>query len=111
MITALGALRITDPARWEATIRRAMYDAGGRRHEAAAALGVSVRVLSRWLSELPDVERAPGGRPVGTTLRRYEVHFSGWHPFVVVRAASAEGARKVAERRNPGLVVKKVVEL
>lgn len=62
-ISAVGALRIVDPAKWEATVRREMRKAEGRIPVAAEALGVSVRQLSRWLADLPDVPRAAPGRP------------------------------------------------
>jgi hypothetical protein len=62
-ITPTGALRIVDPAKWEALVRREMKRADGRIPAAAEALGVSGRQLRRWLDELPDIDRAPPGRP------------------------------------------------
>ncbi len=62
-ISETGALKILDPAKWEALVRREMKRADGRIPVAAEALGVSVRQLHRWLSELQGVERAPPGRP------------------------------------------------
>ena len=62
-ISQVGALKIADPTKWEATVRREMKKAEGRIPVAAQALGVSVRQLTRWLAELPDVERASPGRP------------------------------------------------
>jgi hypothetical protein len=62
-ISQVGALKIADPARWEVLVRREMKRADGRIPAAAESLGVSVRQLHRWLAELPDIERAPPGRP------------------------------------------------
>ncbi len=62
-ITTMGALKIADPPKWEASLRREMKRAEGRIHVAAEALGVSVRQLSRWLAEHPDIPRCGPGRP------------------------------------------------
>jgi hypothetical protein len=62
-LTRMGALKIADPAAFERELRRTMLAAGGRIPAAAEALGVSVRQLSRWLAELPEVDRAKPGRP------------------------------------------------
>lgn len=68
-ITKIGALKIADPVAFELELRRAMTAADGRIPVAAEALAVSVRQLSRWLAELPDVPRAKPGRPWPKTPR------------------------------------------
>jgi ActR/RegA family two-component response regulator len=62
MLSELGALRVVDPVAWETRIRRELASAGGHIATAAKSLGVSVRQLSRWLAELPNVPRGVPGR-------------------------------------------------
>ena len=69
--SALGALRLYDPAAWARKVRAAMRANQGRIAPAAAALGVSWRTLHRWLAapELADVPRHPAGVPYGPRRR------------------------------------------
>jgi len=62
-ISPLGALRVVDPEAWEKAVRKAMKAAKGGLPEAAEALGITSRQLSRWLDDprLSDVPRAPVG--------------------------------------------------
>lgn len=64
-MTQIGALKIANPAMWERRIRDAMRDAGGSIPKAAENLGVSQRMLFRWLADpfLADVPRRAEGRP------------------------------------------------
>jgi hypothetical protein len=63
-LSELGALRVLDPDKWVAKVRRAMRDAEGRIPDAAAALQISPRQLFRWLDDkrLGDVKRVSIGR-------------------------------------------------
>ena len=65
--SALGALRLYDPAAWARKVRAAMRANQGRIAPAAAALGVSRRTLHRWLADpsLADVPRHAPGVPYG----------------------------------------------
>lgn len=65
-LSVLGALRVSDPHAWASQIRDAMAAANGRVGDAARTLCVSKRQLSRWLSELTDIPRAPRGRRFAT---------------------------------------------
>jgi hypothetical protein len=75
-LSTLGALRVLDREAWVARVTDAMREAGGRRADAAALLGVSSRQLARWLAEpdLEDVPRVPRGyhghRPPTATCDR-----------------------------------------
>lgn len=52
MISELGAARIHDRIRWERLVRAALRRHGEDRVSAAVDLGVSLRVLRRWVREL-----------------------------------------------------------
>jgi hypothetical protein len=52
-ISALGALRIANPAEWERRIREALDAEDGKVPEAAVLLGCSTRQLYRWLGKEP----------------------------------------------------------
>lgn len=65
-ISPLGALRIVDPAKWAAKVKRALRESGGHVGPAADALEISKRQLFRWLAEerdglLSGVSVAPTG--------------------------------------------------
>jgi len=62
-ISAMGALKIVDPSKFEATLRREMKRSDGYLAPCAEAMGVSKRQLARWLDEYPDIPRAPAHRP------------------------------------------------
>lgn len=68
MLTRLGGLRAADPKAWVREIAKAMKDSDGRIREAAKALGVSGRQLSRWLAE-PACAHIPR---VAKGVRRYD---------------------------------------
>ena len=69
--SALGALRLYDPAAWARRVRSAMKAHKGRIADAARALEVSPRTLLRWLADpsLADVPRHPAGVPYGPRRR------------------------------------------
>lgn len=50
--TALGLLISTDPERAKVRILRALRAAGGNNTRAAAALGVDLATLKRWVNKL-----------------------------------------------------------
>lgn len=62
-LTRMGALKIADPTKWLDALERAMRKAEGRIPVAAEELNVSVRQLSRWLAEHPEIPRCGPGRP------------------------------------------------
>ena len=64
----LCALKRLLPEEWAETVASAMEKHDGRVPEAAESLGVSKRLMYRWLGEmrLRGVRRAPMGAPVGT---------------------------------------------
>lgn len=61
----LSSLRRLFPNEWASYIKKEMAEHGGRIPATAASLGVSVRLLYKWLTEeaFADVKRAPEGRP------------------------------------------------
>ena len=48
-ISQLGALKILKPAEWAAKVKRALRESEGSIDPAAAALGISRRLLLAWL--------------------------------------------------------------
>lgn len=50
-LSELGALRVVDPNKWAAKVKRALRESGGFIDPAAEALDVSRRTLLRWLAE------------------------------------------------------------
>jgi transcriptional regulator with PAS, ATPase and Fis domain len=62
-ITTMGALRIARPDEWRQKVEKALEEADGAVDKAAELLQVSTRTLTRWLAELPNVDRRGPGRP------------------------------------------------
>ena len=56
-ITRVGALRLAAPATWLELVDGALRAESGRVPEAAERLGVSKRVLQRWLAQTPELGR------------------------------------------------------
>ena len=66
-LSMLGALRVVDPDKWAAKVKRALRESDGHVGPASEALEISRRQLFRWLAEEKDgllagVKLAPTGR-------------------------------------------------
>lgn len=62
----IGALRVLDPTAWKKKIKETMAETGGRATAAAKLLGISERLMYRWLAQpiLSDIKRVAVGEPI-----------------------------------------------
>lgn len=71
---ALSALWFTDRAAAAAKCREALKKHDGNRARAASELGISTRVLYRWLKKYPEIGKGVrGARPLSTPLTAAKV--------------------------------------